>query len=161
MTDKRFGSKFWMARAKHGRDKIFQTPEILWESVLEYFEWVEANPLWEAKAFPYQGEVTIEYLPKMRAMTIIGLCLFLDITYETWMNYRARKDFFRVIAQAEDHIRDQKFTGAAADLLNANIIARELGLSDKQETRHTIELTPEQRDAKIEELKSKLLNDNG
>jgi hypothetical protein len=30
-------------------------------------------------------------------------------------------------------ILDQKFTGAAADLLNPNIIARDLGLTDKKE----------------------------
>ena len=30
-------------------------------------------------------------------------------------------------------IRTQKFAGAAADLLNANIIARDLGLADKNE----------------------------
>jgi hypothetical protein len=30
-------------------------------------------------------------------------------------------------------IYEQKFTGAAADLLNPNIIARDLGLADKQD----------------------------
>lgn len=127
------GNQFWLARSSHGRDKIFKSPEILWAACLEYFEWVEKHPLFESRPFAYQGIVVQEAVPKMRAMTIGGLCLFLDITEETWRNYRADKDFFGVITQAEQVIRDQKFSGAAADLLNANIIARDLGLKDGQE----------------------------
>lgn len=100
---------------------------------MEYFEWVEENPLYEAKAFAYQGQVTVEYMPKMRAMTIAGLCLFLDIDKTTWENYRANPDFFRVCQDVENAIYQQKFTGASADLLNASIIARDLGLADKKD----------------------------
>lgn len=127
------GNQFWKVRSSHGRKPIFESPEQLWKACEEYFEWVEANPLWEAKAFAYQGEVTIEKLPKMRAMTINGLCLFLDITRQGWAEYCAKQDFSDITAQAEQHIRDQKFTGAAAELLNPNIIARELGLAEKKE----------------------------
>lgn len=35
--------------------------------------------------------------------------------------------------EAEEIIRRQKFEGAAADLFNPNIIARDLGLADKSE----------------------------
>lgn len=130
------GNQFWKARTKHGRDKIFNDPEILWNACCEYFEWVENNPLYESKAFAYQGEVKIETLPKMRAMTLAGLCLFLDIEEETWRLYKGREDFIGVITRAEKVIYEQKFTGAAAELLNPNIIARDLGLSDKQELDH-------------------------
>ena len=41
------------------------------------------------------------------------------------------------MAKAESVIRSQKFAGAAADLLNANIIARDLGLADKNQVDHT------------------------
>jgi len=127
------GNQFWKARSKHGRDKLFASSEALWDACCEYFQWVEDNPLWEVKAFAYQGEVTQEPIPKMRAMTIDGLCLFLDISYETWRDWRTVEDFSEVVARAEKVIRNQKFSGAAADLLNANIIARDLGLSDKRE----------------------------
>ena len=66
-------------------------------------------------------------------MTIAGLCLFLDIDKTTWENYRANPDFFRVCQEVENGIYQQKFTGASADLLNASIIARDLGLADKQD----------------------------
>jgi len=69
----------------------------------------------------------------MRAMTIFGLCIFLDIGRATWDEYRHRKDFLDITARVEAIIYSQKFEGAAADLLNPNIIARELGLAEKSE----------------------------
>jgi hypothetical protein len=131
--DARIGNQFWKARTKHGRDKIFASAELLRDACIEYFEWVEANPLYEAKLTSYQGVNKIEAVPKMRAMTIGGICLFLGITQTTWIEWRKQNDFSEVISWADAIIRDQKFTGAAADLLNPNIIARDLGLADKSE----------------------------
>lgn len=85
----------------------------------------------------YQGAPVQDQLPKMRAMTIDGLCIFLDINVHTWHEYRSRDDFLAVTMQAEAVIRSQKFSGAAADLLNANIIARDLGLKDASTSEHT------------------------
>lgn len=125
------GNKFWEARSSHGRNPIFKTPEDLWDAACQYFEWVEANPLWEDRLVTFQGTATHEPVAKMRAMTISGLCIFLDIARRTWDEYRERPDFLPVVTRAEEIIRDQKFAGAAADLLNPNIIARDLGLADK------------------------------
>ncbi|TJV21078.1 MAG: DNA-packaging protein [Mesorhizobium sp.] len=127
------GNQFWKARSSHGRSPIFIDPEKLWTACCEYFEWVDAHPLYEAKPFAYQGEVKIENVAKMRAMTISGLCIFLDIGRVTWAEYTKREDFQYITSQVEEIIRTQKFEGASADLLNANIIARELGLADKSE----------------------------
>jgi hypothetical protein len=135
------GNQFWKARSSHGRKPIFATPEILEAACEEYFEWVDANPLWEAKAFAFQGTVTVENLAKMRAMTLDGLQLFLDIHHDTWAEYRKLEDFSAVVTRIEKAIRSQKFSGAAADLLNANIIARDLGLADKTEFTGDLKVT--------------------
>ena len=127
------GNQFWKARSSHGRGKLFETPEQLWNACTEYFEWVERHPLLEQKLFCFQGEVTKTDLTKMRAMTQGGLCIFLDITQVTWREYANREDFTFVTTRVMEIIRDQKFTGAAAELLNPNIIARDLGLADKKE----------------------------
>jgi hypothetical protein len=127
------GNQFWKARSSHGRKPLFETPEALWDAACEYFEWVEANPLWEDKIISFQGVATHVDVAKMRAMTISGLCIFLDIGRRSWDEYRAREDFSPVCEQVEQTIREQKFTGAAADLLNPSIIARDLGLADKTE----------------------------
>ena len=137
--DKRIGNDFWKHHSKHGRDKIFTTPEILWEAACEYFEWVKENPLMEVVI--QSGK---EWnLPKMRAMTEGGLCIFLDVESRTFRNYcnkdnESYKAFFPVTSQIKEIIRTQKFEGASAGFLNANIIARDLGLTDKQEVTGTV-----------------------
>lgn len=125
------GNRFWEARSRHGSKPKFETPEMLWEGCLDYFEWVEKHPLYEVKGFAFQGVVKKEKFPKMRAMTIGGLCIFLDISQQTWGQYKKKEDgFHEVIMRADEIIRQQKFCGACADLLNPNIIARDLGLKD-------------------------------
>lgn len=128
------GNKFWQARSSHGPDPKFENCSDLWSACLEYFEWVERNPLKEAKLTQEKGKPKVMHLNKMRAMSITGLCVFLDIDDQTWRNWReGRKDLFGVIARAEQIIFTQKFEGASADLLNPSIIARDLGLADKKE----------------------------
>lgn len=137
------GNKFWEIRAKHGRDGIWSSPDDLWKDCVGYFEWVQSNPLWESKAFTVQGEVIDHPLSKMRAMTLGGLCVHLGIDRTTWADYRKKQDFSLVAMRVEEIIYEQKLSGAAADLLNSNIIARELGLRDKTETELTgsVEIT--------------------
>ncbi|PHM51526.1 DNA-packaging protein [Xenorhabdus sp. KK7.4] len=147
------GNRFWEMRSSHGCKPKFESPEQLWTACCEYFEWVELNPLWEVKPFAFQGVVTQEKIPKMRAMTLNGLCLFLDITEETWRQYRVREDLSAVVSRADRVIYDQKFAGAAADLLNPNIIARDLGLAEKKVVNQTVtDLTDDEIDKRIKEL---------
>lgn len=132
------GNQFWKLRSKHGRDKLFVTPELLWEAACEYFEWCEENPLYETKAFAFQGIVTTEKLPVMRAMTLSQLCFYLNCD-ESYFRYfkstlkESDYDFLTVIKAIESTIYNQKFQGAAGNLLNGNIISRDLGLIDRSE----------------------------
>lgn len=134
------GNNYWTRRKKHGRNPIFKTPDDMWRQAQEYFDWVEANPLYETKAFAYKGIVTTATVPKMRAMTIQGLCLFLDISDETWYRHCDSEDFSGVTERIKKIIYTQKFEGASADLLNANIITRELGLAEKTENSTKLEV---------------------
>lgn len=124
------GNRSWEARSSHGRKPIFLVPEFLWVAACEYFYWAADNPLIETKVSHFKGfPVTME-VPKMRAMTIKGLCIFLDISYSCWLDYGKREAYVETVTRISEVIYDQKFSGAAADLLNPNIIARELGLKD-------------------------------
>lgn len=128
------GNRFWEARSSHGPTPKFEKANDLWSACCEYFQWVEENPLFEDKLVTFQGMATHEPVAKMRAMTIAGLCHFIDIDETTWRDWKkARPDLSPIVTRAEVVIYQQKFAGAAADLLNSNIIARELGLADKQE----------------------------
>jgi len=126
-------NQFWKARAKHGRDLIFSTPELLWDACCEYFEWCDDNPLMSSVPVTFQGGAHNHDVPKLRAYTKEGLYIFLDIDRKTWDLYKDRKDFIPIITRVEDIIYNQKFTGAAGDLLNQNIIARDLGLVDRSD----------------------------
>lgn len=130
------GNKFWMRRSTHGRNPKFANPDQLLDACLQYFNDVAEHPLIEEKvAGVSYGEVVTHDLPHMMAMTIKGLCIFLDINENTWREYKNNKnaDFTRVCQYVEGVIYHQKFTGAAAGLLNHAIIARDLGLVERQD----------------------------
>lgn len=129
------GNQLWKL-GEPGRKRIFETPEQVWEQCKGYFQWIEDNPLREDKLFCHQGTIVRDSVNKMRAMTIAGLCLYLDIDETTWRDYRANPVFSPICARVERVIYEQKFSGAAADLFNANIIARDLGLKDETRTEH-------------------------
>ena len=142
------GNRFWEARSSHGaKPKFADDPkelegaqtaaEKLWKACVEYFEWVEDNPLLSSELVKFQGSATEAILPKMRAMTLKGLCRFIDISFETWTTWKSdRKDLSDIITRVEEVVFEQKLTGAAADMLNPSIIARDLGLADKQDHKH-------------------------
>ena len=121
-------NQFWKLRSSHGRDKIFESPAVLWEACCQYFEACEAMPLKKQHVFSNGKKTTVNL---MRAFTLNGLFIFLDIHRKTWDRYKEQEDFCAIIEHVETIIYDQKFTGAAAGLLKENIIARELGLADK------------------------------
>lgn len=146
------GNQFWKLRNKHGRDRLFATPELLWEAACEYFQWCEDNPLLAAEqrkgtiVVPkgYDGEIpdSMVEIPKMRAFTMQGLCIYLDCNTQYFRDFKKSlnpaekeidKDFSLIVTRIEEIIYNQKFTGAAAGFLNHNIIARDLGLRDNQD----------------------------
>jgi hypothetical protein len=127
------GNRFWRARSSKGDRPQFLLADDLWRACLEYFEWVDQNPLFEDKVVTFQGTTTHEPVAKMRAMSLAGLRVFVDIDRKSWQDFKTREDFASVVSRVEDVIFAQKFEGAAVDVLNASLIARELGLADKQE----------------------------
>ncbi len=116
----------------------------MWQAACEYFSYCEDNPL---IAIEWNGKDPVKFeLPKMRAMTLTSLCLYLGCNTAYFRQFKANlvdkddkesKDFATVISRIEDTCYAQKFEGAAAGLLNANIISRDLGLSEKTDSNFT------------------------
>lgn len=131
------GNEYYLLRSKDGRDKKFETPEELTDSINEYFQWAIENPLKESQLVSYQGESKLEEIPKMRAFSLEGLCNFIDLSVDGFKLYEKREDFIGVTTRARQIIDSQQFEGAASNFLNPNIIARKLGLSDKKEVDYT------------------------
>lgn len=126
------GNEWWRSRSKHGRDKLFATPELLWGAAVEYFEatdkrkWVKND--WVGKdAKEVERESQTPY-------TLSGMCLYFDCSREWWNKFKneKREDFLQVVTRIDQIIYTQKFEGATVGAFNANIIARDLGLADIQ-----------------------------
>lgn len=133
------GNQFWKQRTKHGRDKLFSDSKVLEMECEAYFEWCDSNP-WvkneAVKAGDHFGELV--HVPTVRPYTIKGLCLYLDIDETTLSDYEKNKDFSRIISRVKNIIYTQKFEGATVGAFNANIISRELGLTEKTENIHKL-----------------------
>ena len=114
------GNQFWKLRASSGAPRKYETPEALAIDCEEYFT-TRDDMRMNNQPLPY---------------TLASLCLFLDISQETWRTWASeRKDLSAVITRVDETIRDQKMVGAMVGSYNHNIVARDLGLAD--ERRHT------------------------
>ena len=131
------GNKFWELRSKHGRDRLFATPELLWEAATEYFDWVLENPLMQ---IDYKGKDADRVeIPHVKPFTIHGLCLYLDCNVKFFNDFenairdredQLSKDFSTILTRIRETIYNQKFDGAACGFYNSSIIARDLGLQE-------------------------------
>ncbi len=117
------GNEYWKLRATSGAPRKYEDSEKLWADCDEYFT-QRAAMEWNRQPLPF---------------TLASLCLFLDISQETWTQWRSRDDLSEVVARVDEIIRDQKMTGAIVGAYNHNIVARDLGLADKTETKMTHE----------------------
>lgn len=131
------GNKYWKLRSKHGRDKIFSDPEILWEVACEYFEWAYNHP-WSkhepVKAGDHFGETVTS--PTERPLSIQALCIYLDIDENTFTRYCSEdeyKDFWAIANKIKAIIEVNQFEGATVGAYNSNIVIRKLGLKERVE----------------------------
>ena len=113
---------------------IYLTPRDFLRDVADYFTWCEKHPLLEEKIFQFKGGIVRGEEGRMRPFTKKGLCTFLGIPASRLASYSKRGDeWAAAIEIVEQTIYTQKFEGAAAGLLNATIISRDLGLAEKTE----------------------------
>lgn len=137
-TDKTYLARAEIVREqkpKVGKPAFYQSSEEILHAAVEYFAWSDANPLYQRKT-QFSATTGTFYAadhPLKRPWTIKGLCCYMGISHETWTNYKRNPDYNTTCLLIEDEIFQQKFAGAAAGFFNAAIIARDLGLADKQE----------------------------
>jgi hypothetical protein len=114
---------------------LFDSPDTLWAACCEYFAWMDSRPIYETRPFQYLGVVDLVQVPHRRPYTLTGLNVFLNTSIYMWTSYKRDRgpEFAAVVERVESIMFTQKFEGAAANFFNANIIARELGLRDRQE----------------------------
>lgn len=125
------GNQFWKQRSTHGRETLFASPTLLWESACEYFQWCDENPIKDPRSFGGQQMI-------QRPFTMHGLCGFLDCSTSYFRAFKStaenKDDFLTVITRIEEVVYQQKFENAAIGVYNHSIIARDLGLAEKTDT---------------------------
>lgn len=133
------GNSYWMLRNKHGRDKLFSTPELMWESATEYFEWCDNNCVEKEDYVGKDADRVVRQLP--RPYSLSGLCVYLDCGVNFFNQFEKSLDletdtgkgFSLILSRIRGVIASQQFDGATSGIFNANIIARVQGLTDKSD----------------------------
>lgn len=118
--------------------KNIQDPELLFDYFEQYKIWVKENPKKEHFFIPsLKKEISVRRdLP----LTWDGFEIWLrrNKILSKLQDYKENKEnryteYAYIIRAINQEIYQDKFTGAAVGLFNANIIARDLGLVDKKE----------------------------
>jgi hypothetical protein len=126
------GNRFWELAPTTGRKPMYSSPIEFEKDCFEYFEKTASRTDWNKQNWVGRDgvEVDVKVHPPF---TKTGLCVFLGMSLNTFQKYKQKKDFVNVINAIEEIIYTQKFEGAATGHYNSNIIARDLGLTDKRE----------------------------
>lgn len=72
-------------------------------------------------------------VPHTRPFTIQGFCNYLHISHDLFSDYIKKEEFSEILTHIKQQCYTQKYEGAACNMYNASIIAKDLGLIDKKE----------------------------
>lgn len=132
-------------KAHVGRPPKFETAGDLFDKLIEYCEYCDANPMKvdvrsRMKRSNSRGDSSeLGNVTVKRPYTLDGFCLFAGILmpWATFKNNAKRRkdwaDFEIVINACEQVIRDQQITGAMIGVYSERLTARLNGITDKQE----------------------------
>lgn len=116
---------------RQGRPRIWETPEDMEMSFIDYCKFLKENQLEEIDYVGKDAEKVIRY--KMRPPTIEGFCVWNGNTNTSFYDYQEREGFSCIIARIKEFCRSNCFDLAAAGFIKETIISRYLGLAEKKE----------------------------
>lgn len=123
--------QFW--RCPPSGTMKFPTPEAMQEAAIKAFDHFASHPHKETVLFHHKGTVVRTFKDVMRPFTFRGVALRMGTTAATLNNYRTVAGFKEVLEWMDEVIYTQKFEGAAGNMMNANFLARDLGLAERKE----------------------------
>lgn len=149
------GNKFWQLRTKHGRDKLFSDATTLWEEAKAYWDWCDRSPWMRPELVKYQGDAEQYEIPLGRPYSLDGLTVYLGVS---GAYFRAAKKnlkekieenkateeeiaLLETIEMIETVTRTQNLEGAAVNVFNANIMARQHSLAETINNHNTGDAT--------------------
>jgi hypothetical protein len=164
------GNKFYLRVSKHGRDKLFKSPKLLWEAAEEYFTHVDNNPWTKvehkgSKAKAVNVNVRVPY-------TMEGLTNYLKCSINYFNTFERtisvddpdREGFLYTINLIRQVVRENKLTGASAGFFKENVIMYWEGLrkdanvetEEQKSPEIKIEIADKKGKDVLEEVKKKL-----
>lgn len=168
-ADASIGNNWWMQRSQHGRDKLFASPELLYQAINEHFLYVSKNPMFfKTEHKIVNGKLKQVDTPLPCVYTLEALCLYLQCSNSYFQVFEMtlkkddpkRQDFLIIIEYVKQTIRNQKFQGAAVGAFNANLIAYDLGLrsdvAQSQTAGVTININDKKDSSVLEDVKKQL-----
>lgn len=159
------GNQFWKLRNKHSQQVLFESPQLLLQSALEYFEWCDKHNWYKQEPIKSGAECgRILDIPIKRPYSISGLCTYLNCSQYHFNKFKKACDneFREVIDRIENIIETQQFEGAVTGIFNTSIISRKLGLKEQTditsngESVFQIEVIDNQTKEELEKLRKKL-----
>ena len=122
-------NQYWKLRKDMTKTGRKLTVEEVCDKAQEYIDYCVNTPIYEVD---FKGKDAKKVrVPKMRAMSLQGLCSCLGIVVSTWYEWKSQKKYSEIMAHIEQIMYAYKFEGAAAGQLNPSIIARDLGLKER------------------------------
>ena len=125
------------------KQKYIETPEKLWEYFLDYVKHEQSNPM---SKVDYVGREGFQVETKLETpITFEGFeCYLADQEIINDLgDYEMNKDnrytsYATIITRVKKNCFVHNFKGASVGLFNANIIAKKLGLIEKTDNKHSI-----------------------
>lgn len=100
------GNKF--ALGNEAKPKTFNSPKHLQETVDDYFNWADLNPIQVVAGLHFGKPV---YVANQRPYTVEGLADYLGCDRKTLLNYQKKdgyEEYFHIITRAKEKIKRQR-----------------------------------------------------
>lgn len=139
------GNQQWKKRKTHGRKKMIDSPEKLYELFKNYKRWRDLNPI---KVHEFVGkEGRSDYKEKQRPLTMEGFENFvadipkMPLSLVHYFNNTddSYSDFLIICSRIKREIRADQIDGGMAGVYNPSITQRLNNLVEKTESKVTVE----------------------
>lgn len=125
------GNKIWQLADpnKVGRPLNFETPIDLWNEVVNYFQWVDSNPIIK-QDFKGKDADKVDY-ELQRPYTWQSLYVYLGVTNLDY--YKTKDEFLGILTHIGNIIYSCKYDGALVGIFNYSMVSRDLGLMERSD----------------------------
>jgi hypothetical protein len=124
------GNNVWLKRSKHGKDAIFTSPVVMWETFVEYVEFSKANPWLKTEYKSTKTGLRKIEIPTEKPLSMMGFAGFCGVweeyfrDFKSTVTYASNPEFARVIAEIRNCVRTQSIEGAQVGTYDGNIVSR-------------------------------------